>query len=1441
MASVKFYKNDIAYPKVLADKLNKLADTPDAMEFKGSLGVGGTITALPVDGSAKKGDTYKVITDGTYAGQTAKVGDLFICNEKTSSSNTWVLIPSGDEPSGTVTSVKIEANAPISVNDSTPITSSGTRTISHNTSGVGAGSYGPTADVVGTDNTTIKVPQITVDSYGHITGVAERTYTSKDTDTKVTSAANHYGYASGSGKASGLYKVATDDAGHVTETTAVDKADITALGIPGSDTNTHRPIQVDGTEVLGDNVTPLNLSGGTNISLSDDGSGKVTIDANIPKTEHELIYFSEDNVGKNEYDGLFTQQLMYDDGIVVDNETDFNYCKEHYEYSNNKVGMQAIIGGWTRGYVDNMTSIPKEDWQYKKDTDSIDANKNDNYGNYWADMSNSYYYLKNIADIGFYSGNINNDGIGIIFQRQFKIGNDNYVDKIYLDCGNRYKNHAHCTMSLNISRVKRSESTGSGTIGSGTIVKSLSISTAPENMTSATTAGGYVSIISGTDIVPIAATSSDKAYLTRVKTTKNNKVITFHFSNAFDISTRNTVEHPINYDRYIKIDLQNRKLTIKKQGENATTYNISTTPRVYDSNGNLTNNYLTAPNTQWVNGVDFTDVLNSLAEEAHFGYWQYSTKTGRVYNNYYVTGQKVTFSNIILRTDNKTVWEKNDDGVWVQIPNIKPIDVFTGSRLNYNHITNKLFYSNGGKIYELKTDTNTHRPIQVDGTEVLGDNATPLNLSGGTNISLSDDGSGKVTIDANIPKAKHELIYFSEDKVGENEYDGLFTQQLMYDDGIVVDNPTDLSKCKGKNDFAFLEIKDTWGTELISHIKTDVGNTDYLKPGGIVNTSNGFWYYNASTNTLDAKFNDNNYGRYAFLYNPDTSTHVFHDALYGFYKDDDLNDTIGCGFIGFGTTSETDGSNNTWYPTVVLRFNLDPIQKPPTFSSDNSIFRACNMNFTVYKRCQNYTPHTYIADNYLTQTPAYSFGIIGTSSANKVTGSTVENGKCVVLNTELIDIPEKFGKPGKSGGTYCGPSYVRVITEKDGDVITWKFSQILSEKITNLEAQKPDIIIGTKVQIDLANYKVRYITSGETSWNEYDVGDPYKKYFDILKNDTHFGFGQASTPSGRIYNITTSEHRLLLDIDTDNVWKNVNGTWSIYQGKTPLELMTGSRLNYNNITDKLWYSNGSQIYELKTDYDSSVTINPSTHTITGIDEIKKTNYRIKSGNANNQFNTYGGMVLPHQSWNGEVLMLETKDGNVEGNVARESAGIIISESEGVQVFAPCNGNSRTIFSVYDEDDLVTGNPTPIFSVNDDPGIRCYGALDVTSSVTLENGLYVTGDTYCTGAYYSSSDMRKKDILEEISLDKAYELVNKCQTIFYTWKDDETKKKEIGLIAQEVQQYFPELVSEDKDGYLTLDYSKLTVILLVVIHDLTQKVSKIDTLEEKIKQLENKIQ
>lgn len=126
-----------------------ISNLPEPMVFKGSLGTGGTITALPTAEASNEGHTYKVIKNGTYAGQTAKVGDTFI-----STGSRWELIPSGDEPSGTVTSVTLNATSPIAIDNSAAITTSGTRTISHASSGVSAGTY----------------KSVTVNSTGHVTG-----------------------------------------------------------------------------------------------------------------------------------------------------------------------------------------------------------------------------------------------------------------------------------------------------------------------------------------------------------------------------------------------------------------------------------------------------------------------------------------------------------------------------------------------------------------------------------------------------------------------------------------------------------------------------------------------------------------------------------------------------------------------------------------------------------------------------------------------------------------------------------------------------------------------------------------------------------------------------------------------------------------------------------------------------------------------------------------------------------------------------------------------------------------------------------------------------------------------------------------------------------------------------------------------------------------------
>lgn len=77
---------------------NKIA-AADAMRYIGTVGTGGTVTTLPTSG-VNIGDCYKVAVAGTYAGQSAKIGDLFIAIVEPNPANDatgWSYIPSGNE------------------------------------------------------------------------------------------------------------------------------------------------------------------------------------------------------------------------------------------------------------------------------------------------------------------------------------------------------------------------------------------------------------------------------------------------------------------------------------------------------------------------------------------------------------------------------------------------------------------------------------------------------------------------------------------------------------------------------------------------------------------------------------------------------------------------------------------------------------------------------------------------------------------------------------------------------------------------------------------------------------------------------------------------------------------------------------------------------------------------------------------------------------------------------------------------------------------------------------------------------------------------------------------------------------------------------------------------------------------------------------------------
>lgn len=82
---------------------NKISAS-DAMVFKGTLGTNGTVTAVPTT-NVVKGDTYKIITAGTFAGSACKVGDLIIAlasGNVEANTDKWAYVPSGNENETTI-------------------------------------------------------------------------------------------------------------------------------------------------------------------------------------------------------------------------------------------------------------------------------------------------------------------------------------------------------------------------------------------------------------------------------------------------------------------------------------------------------------------------------------------------------------------------------------------------------------------------------------------------------------------------------------------------------------------------------------------------------------------------------------------------------------------------------------------------------------------------------------------------------------------------------------------------------------------------------------------------------------------------------------------------------------------------------------------------------------------------------------------------------------------------------------------------------------------------------------------------------------------------------------------------------------------------------------------------------------------------------------------
>ena len=158
-------------------------------------------------------------------------------------------------------------------------------------------------------------------------------------------------------------------------------------------------------------------------------------------------------------------------------------------------------------------------------------------------------------------------------------------------------------------------------------------------------------------------------------------------------------------------------------------------------------------------------------------------------------------------------------------------------------------------------------------------------------------------------------------------------------------------------------------------------------------------------------------------------------------------------------------------------------------------------------------------------------------------------------------------------------------------------------------------------------------------------------------------------------------------------------------------------------------------------------------------------------------------------------------------------------------------------------DIYTGNTHDFTWYDASVGIRWYTAGSEDMRLYDNGTLHVDGDII---AYSSTiSDRRLKDDI--VTITNAVDKIKALRGVEYTWNAGTRKdKRDLGLIAQEVEKVLPEIVhehdmplmegAEENETYKTVDYEKIVGVL---IEGMKEQQAEIDLLKAEVKALKQK--
>lgn len=144
------------------------------------------------------------------------------------------------------------------------------------------------------------------------------------------------------------------------------------------------------------------------------------------------------------------------------------------------------------------------------------------------------------------------------------------------------------------------------------------------------------------------------------------------------------------------------------------------------------------------------------------------------------------------------------------------------------------------------------------------------------------------------------------------------------------------------------------------------------------------------------------------------------------------------------------------------------------------------------------------------------------------------------------------------------------------------------------------------------------------------------------------------------------------------------------------------------------------------------------------------------------------------------------------------------------------------------------SPSALFNIGRWVNKTINGMLYITPANTT-SGVYINENLYVGGSITNPSDMKLKENV--VPLSEVYcDNILKLTPIQYNLKKDPTKSIFFGISAQEMEEYFPEVVvtntnnGQKQDSFKSIKYLELIPILITKIQNMQKKI---DDLELKV--------